>query len=88
MDQLDQWEALFVGRLIDAGVDQVFVQCGATPMQRGSTGFLLIDLLLFLCLLLCLNILIKDKQKLINWKVKAKKQIKLNKNNLVYIRFG
>lgn len=56
--QLNQWEALFVGRLVDASVDQVFVQGGATAMQRGSARLLLINLLLFLGLLLCFNVLV------------------------------
>ncbi len=62
LDQLDQWKALLVCWLIDASVDKVFVQCGATAMQRGGTGFLLINFLLFLCLFFSFDIL-KDTQR-------------------------
>lgn len=58
LHQLNQWEALFIGRLVDASVDQVFVQGGATTMKRRSACLLLINLLLFLGLLLCFDVLV------------------------------
>lgn len=55
--KLHQGQALFPGRLVYAGVDEVFVQHGATAVHGGGIGLLLIYLLLFLSLLLGFDIL-------------------------------
>lgn len=55
--KLHKGQALLPCRLIDARVDKVFVQHGATPVYGGGISFLFINLLLFLSLLLCFNVL-------------------------------
>lgn len=55
--ELHKGQALLPCRLIDARVDEVFVQHGATPVYGGGISFLFINLLLFLSLLLCFNVL-------------------------------
>ncbi|TNN24698.1 hypothetical protein EYF80_065176 [Liparis tanakae] len=57
LHQLHQREALLAGGLVDAGVDEVFVQHGAAALQRGGVGLLLVHLLLLLRLLLGLDVL-------------------------------
>lgn len=55
--ELHQRKALLSCRLVDACVDKVLVQHGATTVHGGSIGLLLVNLLLFLSLLLGFNIL-------------------------------
>lgn len=66
--ELDQRETLLAGRLVDAGVDEVFIKRGATAVQGGGVGLLLINLLLFLCLLLRLDVL-NETRRITNQKI-------------------
>lgn len=57
LHKLNQRQALLPGRLVDACVNEVLVQHGATAVHGGSIGLLFINLLLFLRLLLGFDVL-------------------------------
>ena len=63
LDQLHERQTLLAGRLVDARVDEVFVQQGATALHGGGVGLLLVDLLLLLGLLLGLDVLVGETTK-------------------------
>ena len=63
LDQLHQRQTLLAGRLVDARVDEVFVQQGATALHGGGVGLLLVYLLLLLGLLLGLDVLMGRNKK-------------------------
>lgn len=64
LHKLNQRQALLPSRLVDACVNEVLVQHGATAVHGGSVGLLFINLLLFLRLLLGFDVL-QRKQKIV-----------------------